>query len=80
MAIYKYVVEERIDILQNGLIRFTQPSVFNDPFEVYPYFKAIADDRAVDDFMEKNWQKENIEKNIEEECRKKIRKAFFSYG
>ena len=33
-SLYKYVTADRIDILQNGHIRFTQPSVLNDPFEM----------------------------------------------
>jgi len=32
--IFKYVSSERIDILEKLLIRFTQPSCFNDPFEM----------------------------------------------
>lgn len=31
--LFKYVSSERIDILENLSIRFTQPSNFNDPFE-----------------------------------------------
>lgn len=73
MAIYKYVSEFRIDILENGLIRYTQPSIFNDPFEVYPYFKAIADDKAVDNFIKGNWIEENIERKIEQLCKEKLR-------
>ena len=42
MVLYKYVTEERIDILQNRLIRFTQPNAMNDPFEARPDFKALA--------------------------------------
>lgn len=33
-SLYKYVTADRIDILQNGHFRFTQPSVLNDPFEM----------------------------------------------
>lgn len=32
--IFKYVNSARIDILENLLIRFSQPSCFNDPFEM----------------------------------------------
>ncbi len=42
MVLYKYVSAERIDILQNRLIRFTQPNAMNDPFEARPYFEAFA--------------------------------------
>lgn len=34
MKLYKYVTPERIDILRHGMIRFTQPHAFNDPFEI----------------------------------------------
>jgi Protein of unknown function (DUF2971) len=37
MLVYKYLAPERIDVLQTGRIRFTQPAAFNDPFESRPY-------------------------------------------
>jgi len=39
MELYKYVNEARIDILTSGLIRFTQPLVWNDPFELQPFYE-----------------------------------------
>ena len=42
MIFYKYVTAERINILQNRLIRFTQPDALNDPFEAKPHFHAFA--------------------------------------
>ena len=42
MIFYKYVPPERIDILQNRLIRFTQPDALNDPFEARPNFYTLA--------------------------------------
>lgn len=42
MSLYKYVIPERTDILINKVIRFSQPSVLNDPFEMKPYFQGIA--------------------------------------
>ena len=39
---YKYVPAERIDILQNNLIRFTQPFALNDPFEAKPHFHELG--------------------------------------
>lgn len=44
MRLYKYVVPERIDILQNASIRFSQAAALNDPFELKPYFEAFAED------------------------------------
>lgn len=42
LKLYKYLPPERIDVLSNGLIRFTQPVLFNDPFEMSPFIAAIA--------------------------------------
>ena len=38
MIAYKYCEPNRIDVLENGMIRFTQPADFNDPFEASPSF------------------------------------------
>ena len=43
MIFYKYVPPERINILQNRLIRFTQPNALNDPFEARPNFHATIE-------------------------------------
>jgi hypothetical protein len=40
--LYKYVPIERLDIISNGLIRFTQPGDFNDPFELHPSFDLLS--------------------------------------
>jgi Protein of unknown function (DUF2971) len=40
--LYKYCPLERRDILENGLIRFTQPGDFNDPFELHPSFDLMS--------------------------------------
>ena len=49
MLAYKYVVPERIDVIENGSIRFTQADALNDPFETYPcfqQFKKSLEDRS----------------------------------
>jgi hypothetical protein len=38
MALYKYLNSQRIDVLSNLKIRFTQPLEWNDPFEMRPYY------------------------------------------
>jgi Protein of unknown function (DUF2971) len=48
--LYKYVSLSRKSILEDGLIRFSQPSVFNDPFDLNPNFSLMADE----DFMNPN--------------------------
>jgi hypothetical protein len=46
-TLYKYVVPERIDVLVNKRIRFTQPCFLNDPFEFKPGFPVPAADGIV---------------------------------
>lgn len=41
MRLFKYFGPDRLGILQSRLIRFSQPSAFNDPFEFLPYIEAI---------------------------------------
>ena len=40
VILYKYVPPERIDILHSGRIAFSDPKMFNDPFEVSPVLAA----------------------------------------
>jgi hypothetical protein len=54
MSLYKYVIPDRIDILENSLIRLTQPFVFNDPFECFPYIKEVAHDERVSEYLNKH--------------------------
>lgn len=37
MLLYKYLSPDRIDVLSNLTMRFTQPAAFNDPFESRPH-------------------------------------------
>ncbi len=41
MKLFKYVPAERLDILENGYIRFTQSSCLNDPYEMQPFFERF---------------------------------------
>ena len=43
MILYKYVMPDRIDILQKGRIRFTQADALNDPFEINPCILEFMD-------------------------------------
>lgn len=42
MTLFKYIRPERIDVIQNLEIRFTQPDALNDPFELRPHFESIV--------------------------------------
>jgi hypothetical protein len=41
-VLYKYFHIERRGLLHDGLIRFTQPREFNDPFELHPSFDLMS--------------------------------------
>jgi hypothetical protein len=49
MILYKYLSPERLDVLRDAKIRYTQPRLFNDPFELRPYYKLISPpERAIE--------------------------------
>jgi hypothetical protein len=60
-VLYKYVVPERIDVLREKRIRFTQPCFLNDPFEFLlggpddpAHFEAKCDRKRQAEFLEKS--------------------------
>jgi tetratricopeptide (TPR) repeat protein len=50
--LFKYVVPERIDVLSNGTLRFTQPHLFNDPFELQTVIKGMYSEQDIDSLGE----------------------------
>src|SRR3712207_4510618 len=42
MTLFKYIRAERIDVIDNLEIRFTQPGALNDPFELRPHFESLV--------------------------------------
>lgn len=48
MKLFKYLSSQRIDLLTNCRIRYTQPGAFNDPFEVKPHIENITDDNSAE--------------------------------
>lgn len=69
--LFKYFSEDRIDVLEKGLIRYTQPTDFNDPFETYPNFIAIGDHEAIDKYANEFDMEPGYYENIlSEELRK----------
>lgn len=52
MKLFKYFGPERLSILDDRLIRFSQPAVFNDPFEFLPYIKSINTDGEFQEALE----------------------------
>lgn len=54
MNLYKYVSSEIWDkVLKQKHIRFTQPSVFNDPFEMQPFYEPLANNDEVQQAIER---------------------------
>ena len=43
MILYKYLPPDRIDVLRDGMIRFTQLAALNDPFDCRPQFMKPED-------------------------------------
>lgn len=48
VRLFKYFGSNRKSILEDRLIRFSQPAVFNDPFEFLPYIESISTDEEFD--------------------------------
>lgn len=79
MSFFKFVNEERIDILQHGCIRFTPPADFNDPFEFKPHLTTInrkylpyyLDDKyhkLSDDELNQKYANSTMDSNLSEEA------------
>ena len=47
MILYKYLPPERIDVIQNCKIRFTQYGDFNDPFELNANITKLAEENEI---------------------------------
>src|SRR5437870_5816759 len=49
MSLYKYVSEKgALRLFRSGMVRFTQPIEFNDPFEMQPFIKGLADEPTLE--------------------------------
>lgn len=42
MSLFKYLPPERKDVFQTQCLRYSQPAVFNDPFEARPHFTGFV--------------------------------------
>lgn len=62
MRLYKYCHPDRLDVLRDGLIRFSSPLVLNDPFELKPHISELI----TADYLEANFD-ELFKKAIEDE-------------
>ena len=55
-SLYKFVTPERVDVLATGLIRFTQPSALNDPFELRPVFEGFLTEAQIVEATNPTWE------------------------
>lgn len=62
MILYKYL--SRFEVLTTGMLRFTQPGSFNDPFEVTPYIDALVERSKITSFSEALFTGSNFEKEF----------------
>ncbi len=44
MTLYKYVVPDRVDVLERGLVRYTHPGALNDLSELRPAFSILFEE------------------------------------
>ena len=65
MILYKYVTADRIDVLEGGQIRFTQPDSFNDPFETLPHVDAYVERSQISEFVGGLLKEINIDQEYE---------------
>jgi hypothetical protein len=70
MSLYKYVAPHLWrNILADGFIRFTQPSAFNDPFEMQPYFECLDEEaelrKGIQNFINDNSVKDFLEVGLQ---------------
>jgi hypothetical protein len=64
MILYKYLQPERLDVIKNRKIRFTQPGDFNDPFEFRPYIATAIEESFTAKYLEENFD-QLVEENLE---------------
>lgn len=60
MSLYKYLTSERIDVLRDHRIRFSQIKALNDSFEMKPYYERIASNEALTEILTSNEEAQNI--------------------
>ena len=65
MELYKYAGLDRFDILRTSLIRYSQPSAFNDPFEMPAFLEKIITDEEMEIKLEKEFIPEVLNQDID---------------
>jgi hypothetical protein len=55
MSLYKYIPPERLDVLRNLRIRFTQPGAQIDPFEFRPLVDRFRRPEKAAESLSEEW-------------------------
>jgi hypothetical protein len=71
VALYKYFSEQgALRFFRTRMVRFSQPAEFNDPFELRPHIRGLADDETIHTQHSLAYTKESIDKQIHESLAK----------
>jgi hypothetical protein len=57
LSLFKYLPQARADFLDTLCLRYSQPVVFNDPFEAKPYFTGIAPEALMEEAYPHRYEK-----------------------
>src|SRR5690242_9303419 len=57
MILYKYLHSDRLDVLSERRIRFTQPADFNDPFEFRPGIQSAMHGKDMLNYVAANFER-----------------------
>ena len=57
MILYKYLHPDRLSVLREQKIRFTQPGDFNDPFEFRPRIESLMQDQQTREHVAANFDR-----------------------
>ena len=86
MILYKYTtIETGLRILSERKFRYTQPSRFNDPFELFPVITGNYTENKIDEILDSATQQQLVEKVYESTLKSgyenltDTQKAFSSY-
>lgn len=87
MKVYKYLSPERIDVLENLSIRFTQAKYLNDPFESLPFISRLMSEAesaafyrsSIDPIIDEIGDRKLTINDIPEEYRDQIPKEIIDY-
>jgi len=80
MVLFKYLRPDRIDVLEQGMIRFTQPDCLNDPFESLPFVDTLMPRNEIEKYIQDVFKMvQNNKEYGEEDFRATLDKFYSDY-